>query len=44
METRISGELPENNVNTSKLTDNEKHTNETHNMFQDKSTQLNKKT
>jgi hypothetical protein len=36
--------VPEKIVNTSKLTDNEKHTNEKHNMFQDKSIQLNKKT
>jgi hypothetical protein len=34
--TRISGELPKKNVHTSKLTDNEKHTNEKHKMFQDK--------
>jgi len=42
-ETRISGELPEKNVNTSKLNDNKKHTNEKHKTFQDKSKQSNKK-
>lgn len=37
-ETRISGDLPKKNANTSKVTDNEKHM-----MFQDKSKQSNKK-
>jgi len=42
-ETRISGDLPEKNVNTSKVTNNEKHTNEKHKVFQDKTKQSNKK-
>jgi hypothetical protein len=37
VETRVSGELPEKNLNTTKLTDNEKHTNEKYKTFQDKS-------
>jgi hypothetical protein len=41
-ETRISGDLPEKNVNSSKVTDNEKHTNEKHKMFQDKTKQTRK--
>ena len=41
-ETGISGELPEKNVNTPKLTENEKHTNEKQKTFQDKSKQSNK--